>query len=387
MNKQPASILYVDPSMQLGGAEVSLIELMESLDPRSYRPIMLCPGRGHFSDLCQQKGIQVEYFPGIPVLGGKPFDFMRVLIPNMLYISKLIRRLDIQLVHSNWWRVAYYSGLAAHRNHIPAVTHVRDYNDSYRSWPKYWLFGAVSDAIITVSHAVKESICTRIPDLDSKLTTIYDGFPAPLHYQPEQIKALRAEYSMVNYSPLIGVVGSFSPLKGQDIILKALPKILSKYPNARLLLVGEPYSKSQVPYRDELLSIIHQLKLEAQVVLTGFRTDVQLIMASLDILVHPSTLPDAFPHVLLEGGAQRALIVASKVGGIGEIIEDGISGRLVPPGKPEHLAEAIIDLLGHPLIANKMREAINKRVTEKFTISRYVSAVQALYEKLLVGSK
>ena len=387
MTKSPANILYIDPSVQLGGAEVSLIELMEAIDYDRYHPILLCPGSGPFSELCLQNGIQVEYLPGIPVLGGTPFDFMRVLIPNMLAISKLIRRLDIRLVHSNWWRVAYYSGLAAHRNHIPAITHVRDYNDSYRSWLKYWLFGAVSDAIITVSHAVQESIYTRIPDLDSIITTIYDGFPAPLHYQTEQIEALRAEFSMVNYLPLIGVVGSFSPLKGQNIILKSLPKILSKYPNARLLLVGEPYSKAQVPYRDELLRIIHQSKLEDHVVFTGFRTDVQLIMASLDILVHPSTLPDAFPHVLLEGGAQRALIVASKVGGIGEIIEDGISGRLVPPGKPECLAEAIIDLLDQPQNANKMRQAIFKRVTEEFTISRHVSAMQTLYEKLLVGSK
>lgn len=383
INKRPVNLLYIDPSLKLGGANISLIELMEALDPHRYHPIVLCPGKGPFSELCQQKGIQVEYLAGLPPFGGKPLDFVRVLLPNTIAISKLIQQLDIQLVHSNTWRVAYYCGLAAHKQHIPAVTHVRDYNESYRSWLKYWSFGMVSDAIITESHAIRESIRSRIPKLDRKITTIHFGLPTPSHYEFDEIKALRSEFGMVDTSPLLAVVGSFSALKGQAIILKAMPQILSKFPQTKLLLVGEPLSKAQEPYHEELLRIVHQYGMEEHVVFTGFRTDVPLIMAGLDVLVHPPTMPDAFPHVLLEGGAQKALIVASKIGGIGEIIEDGVSGRLVPPGQPESLAQAIIDLLDHPKDAERMREAIFKRVMEEFTISRHVSEVQTLYKELL----
>jgi glycosyltransferase involved in cell wall biosynthesis len=385
LDKHPANILYVDPGLTLGGPEVSIIELMENLDPSLYNPVMLCPGFGNFSKLCIEKGIQVEYLPDIPIQGGHPLDFARVLIPNTLAISRLIQRLNIKLVHANGWRVAFYSGLAAHRNQIPAVTHVRDYHESLRSGIKYWLLGKVSDRLIAVSRAVQESILSCIPALGPKIRTIYDGFPPPVSFSHEQVQRLRSEFSMANRSPLIAVVGTLSPLKGQAIFLRAMPEILKHYPDARLLVIGEPFSKAQEPYRHELIAITHHFGMDDHVVFTGFRNDVQLIMASVDVLVHPPTLPDAFPHVLLEGGGQKALIVASNIGGISEIVQDGISGCLVPPGEPEGFAKAIINLLDHPDLAQKMRAAINVRVTREFSMTRHVSAIQSLYLELLQG--
>jgi glycosyltransferase involved in cell wall biosynthesis len=245
LDKHSVNILYVDPGLTLGGPEVSIIELMENLDPSLYNPVMLCPGFGNFSKLCMEKGIQVEYLPGIPIQGGHPLDFARVLIPNTLAISQLIQRLNIKLVHANGWRVAFYSGLAARQNHIPAVTHVRDYHESFRSGIKNWLLGKVSDRLIAVSRAVQESIFSSVRTLGPKISTIYDGFPPPLSFCHGQVLGLRSEFSMANRSPLIAVVGTISPLKGQAIILMAMPEILKHYPDARLLLVGEPFSKTQ----------------------------------------------------------------------------------------------------------------------------------------------
>jgi glycosyltransferase involved in cell wall biosynthesis len=383
LNIHPANILYVDPGQTIGGSEVSLIELMEGLDPNLYKPILLCPGPGLFPQMCLDKGIRVEYLPGIPILGGHPPDFARVLIPNTIAISRIIKSLDIQLVHSNGWRVAYYSGLAAHLSHIPAVTHIRDYHNSFRSGIKYWLLGRVSDCLIAVSHAVQESIFLSVPALVPKIRTIYDGSPAPKIFSPDQILSLRSEFGMADHFPLIAVVGAFSPLKGQAVILRSMPQILDNYPNARLLLVGESFSKNQEYYRDELIAFTHNFGMEDHVVFTGFRNDVQLIMASVDVLVHPPTLPDAFPHVLLEGGIQKALIVASNIGGISEIVQDGISGCLVPPSQSEGFARAINNLLDRPDISQKMREAIYLRVTQEFSMTRHVSEMQSLYSELI----
>ncbi len=133
------------------------------------------------------------------------------------------------------------------------------------------------------------------------------------------------------------------------------------------------------------MAIIYRFGMEGHVVFSDFRYDIQLIMASIDVLVHSPILPDAFPHVLLEGGAQKALIVASNIGGISEIVQDGISGCLVPTGQPEGFARAINDILSQPDIAHQMQEAINLWVTRVFTIARHVSKVQSLYSELLKG--
>ena len=370
----------------MGSAETCMIELLERLDRNRFYPIVLCPGTGPFSDLCRQKGIRVEYLKGIPNLGGHPLDFARVIIPNTLAISRLIQKLDIRLVHSNWWRVAYYSGLAARICHVPSITHVRDYFESFRAGIKYFLLGAVSDRLIPVSNAVQDSILSHVPSLASKTRVIYDGIPQPQQFRPEQIRGIRREFGMQDRFPLLAIVGSFSPLKGQAVALKAMPQILANYPYARLLLVGEPYSEVQESYRKELLILMHQLGIESHVNFTGFRSDAQLIMAGVDVLIHPATLPDAFPRVLLEGSAQKALIVASQIGGVGEIIQDGATGLLVQPGDPKNLANSLINILNDPLKSQTMREAAYRRVTEKFSIDNNVSEIQHLYEEVMGGS-
>jgi glycosyltransferase involved in cell wall biosynthesis len=379
----PANILYIDPGIQLGGSEISLVELVESLDTDLFNPIVVCPKPGPFSELCQRKNIKMVFLPLLPVAGGKPLEIARTFIPNLLAISRLIKTLDIRLVHSNYWRVAFYCGISAHLRHIPSVTHVRDYHESFRAWPKYWLLGQVSDRLITVSNAVNNSILSHVPSLASKTQTIYDGLPKPTTFSPEQVQRLRDEFGKGIFFPLIAAVGSFSPLKGQHVLLNALPKILNRFPETRLLLVGEPFSREQIPYKEEMVDLVHKNGLEGNVFFTGFRRDIPLIMTSIDILVHPPTKADAFPHVLLEASAHKALIVASNIGGIGEIVQDGVTGYLVQPNDPENLANTIIKALSSPDQANKMREAAYARINNDFSIKEHVSKVQKVYLHLL----
>ena len=383
---RPVRILYANPFAGIAGAENALLELMDNLDRRLYLPHLLIPGSGRLAERCQELDIPTTFLNTIPPPGGQARDTYRTLVHNAWAIARLIRQLGIHLVHANSPRMAYHTGLAARLAGVPHVTHVRDFSNSpFTSRSKAWLLNHTSDRIVTVSKATQQAVIRQGHALAAKTRVVYDGLPPVELFTPQQRQALRTEFGMAGRFPLLAVVGSISHLKGQAVALQSLPAILQRYPQARLLLVGGATDADGEQCLRELKAQVAALGLGEQVVFTGFRTDAPLIMASIDILMHPAVLPDAFPHVLLEASAQQAVIVASDIGGIAEIIQDGVTGRLVPPNQPEQLAQVVTDLLGDGQQSSRMRRAAAERVKAEFSINQTMVQIQAIYEELLVA--
>jgi glycosyltransferase involved in cell wall biosynthesis len=203
------------------------------------------------------------------------------------------------------------------------------------------------------------------------------------HYDFPQKQQLRREFGMSDRFPLLAVIGYISSLKGQEVVIQGMPSILTHFPNARLLLVGQPIDADGKAYLGKLKELTHSLGLEEQVIFTGFRNDVLLIMASIDCLIHAPVLPEAFGRVLLEASALETPIVVSDIGGISEIVLDGETGILVKPGQSNEIAEAVCKLLSDRDLCTRLGQAAGNRVRTDFTITRYVSQMQAVYEELL----
>jgi glycosyltransferase involved in cell wall biosynthesis len=212
---------------------------------------------------------------------------------------------------------------------------------------------------------------------------IYDGISPLPDYSKNIVTCFRNELGMGNNRPLLAVVGSISELKAQIIAVQAMPEILSKFPDARLLIVGEANDRLGELYKQKLISSIEGLGLQNYVTLTGFRNDIPLLMSSIDLLIHVPVLPEALGRVILEASLQGALVIGSDIGGINEIIIDGETGRLVQPGNPSQVAGSVIDLLSSPVKAEQMRRASVIRVKQKFNCDTYVNQIQSVYEELL----
>jgi glycosyltransferase involved in cell wall biosynthesis len=382
--KRAARILYANPTSKTSGAEFSLLALMKELDRQRYEPILLCPNEGLLAQLCREQNIQTLFLPTIPPPAGRARDTFRTLLPNAWAIKRQIKELQIDLVHSNSPRMAYHSGLAARWAGVRHITHVRNISDSPFASPlKGHFLNYLSHQIIAVSEATKAMIVQNAPYTAQKVQVVYNGIGQVPQVEEEQIRALRAEFETHESQPahLLAIIGQLTPWKGQQVALEAMPHILKRFPNTRLLIVGKPLWDET--YKQQLVKLAEELGLSKHIVWTGFRRDIPQLLAAIDILIHCPIKPDPLPRILLEAGAQGTLIVASRIGGIPEQVLDGETGLLVEPNQPEALAQAVIKLLENRQLSLRVRQAAQQRTLALFSIEQHVKKITAIYETLL----
>ena len=229
------------------------------------------------------------------------------------------------------------------------------------------------DHLIAVSNAIERKVVDEGRSGASR-SLIYNGVDLERYDHQEPCCTLRDEYGMDPDSPIVGVVGRLELEKGHPTLLEAWPLVLASVPKAYLLIVGEG---SRL---DALHDIARQEGIERHVVFTGRRDDIPAVTAAFDVAVLPS-YREAQGLTILEAMALSRPVVASNVGGIPEMIEDGVTGLLVPPHDPPALAAAVVRLLrDHPL-ADMIGRAGHDLVHDRFCVQLMVNAVQALYDE------
>ena len=202
---------------------------------------------------------------------------------------------------------------------------------------------------------------------------IYNGVDLQRYDHQEPCCTLPEEYGMEPGSQIVGVVARLEPEKGHPTLLEAWPGVLRAVPDAYLLIVGEGSR------RDALEAQARELRIAHRVVFTGRRDDVPAVTAALDVAVLPS-YREAQGLTILEAMALSRPVVASNVGGIPEMIEDGVTGLLVPPHDADALAAAIVRLLSDHPYADTLGRAGHDLVHDRFCIELMVDAVETIYD-------
>jgi glycosyltransferase involved in cell wall biosynthesis len=315
--------------------------------------------------------------------GGSRFRRVRTIrnyartLPAALSVARIVRANAFSLVLSNSPRAATIGGLAARLTGRPSVTHVRDIVHSpFGRTVARRVLAFASDAFVAASVATRDIIT-----LDRVVRVIHDGLtPEMLRLTPPVLRQQRKE-------PRVGMVAHLSPWKGHADFIRAAALVLERYPAARFVCFGGDSGQAPlVAYRRVLEQMIRELGIHDRVRLAGASADVLEEIAQLDVFVHPPTAPDPFPGAVLEAAALCRPIVATRTGGIPEIIADGRSGLLVPAREPRQLADAIIELLDNrERAASCGREA--RHAAERFTMAATLDGVEALYAQLLAGSR
>lgn len=192
---------------------------------------------------------------------------------------------------------------------------------------------------------------------------------------PGDGRAIRAELGIGTDDPVIGTVCIMRPEKALDVLVRAAALVMADFPRLRVVIAGDGEDRAR------LETVIDQLGLEERVLLTGARTDVPDILAAIDVAVLSSDY-EGSPLSILEFMDAGKPIVATRVGGVPELIDDGVHGVLVPPGDEAGLASAIGAVLRDPRGGSEMGARARERCRREFSLDSTAERLQQLYEQL-----
>jgi glycosyltransferase involved in cell wall biosynthesis len=370
MSVGSTAVLFVDSAEAIGGAEVSLLLLMRHLDRRRFCPVLVC-NEGPLAEAARRQRLDIRVV-AMPKLRGRP-TAPRVLAQAVMELRRIIREERIEIVHCNVMRASFYAALAARMTGRRLIWHARDIHRA-RWYPRLMCH------LATRTIAVSKAVAARVP-CPQRTAIVYNGLdPAP--FAEANGQAFRAEIGVGPNQPLIGIVGRIWPWKGQRLFLETAARIGRSHPAARFCVVGDVLFPADRDYLAELKAYARRLGISDRVVFTGHRHDVATVMAGFDLLVHTSQ-GEPFGRVLIEAMAARRPVVAFADGGVPEIVVDGQTGVLTPPGDVSALVEAIEQLLGDGNRRAAMGQAGRDRVAELFTAEGMTRATEAVYDSLV----
>jgi glycosyltransferase involved in cell wall biosynthesis len=209
--------------------------------------------------------------------------------------------------------------------------------------------------------------------LGRKVITIHSGIDLADFDGRTIVPSLRAARGIAEDQPLVGIAGRFVQVKGMDVFVRAAAQIAASEPRARFFMLGNDAG----PYGDEVHALVLQLGLGEKVTFTGFVDDMHAALADLDIVVVPSRRESA-PLVVYEAMALGKPVVASRVHGLPELVDDGVTGLLVPPEDDAATAKAVLSLLADPDRRRAMGQAAQRRVRTHFDLGLATKKMQDL---------
>jgi len=286
----------------------------------------------------------------------------------LLRIVAWLRRRERPVLHVHTSPALDAAPLLRRLASLAGVVYTRRTSFSLRHARKY---RTGADRYVAVAHSVAEQLvgAGAAPDRVAVIPSAVDL--AEIDAAPD------TDPLGLGAGPKVGCVGALAPEKGQAVLLAAWPEVLAAVPDARLAVVGDG------PQRARLEELARQWP-QGSVRFAGFRNDVASCLKSFDLVVLPS-LAEGVGGAVIEAMACRRAVVASRVGGLPEVVADGVTGLLVPPGDPARLAEAVVGLLVDPDQRTRMGEAGRTRVATDFTVERMVASYLELYRGLRDG--
>ncbi len=371
------NILFLQSSSEHYGSGKIILQVLQVYQREGFRPIVLLTGPGPVEENLKEEGI-VYYVQNLGILRRKyvnPLGLVNRLSKNLKayrFLSQLHMEYQFELVYSNTLAVivgAYW----ARRNKIPHIWHIHEIIPGPSSLVKLLsrLLDISSSKPISVSQAVANHWQPYLKK--SSLEIIHNGIAYDdfLKTFPDAKK----EISIPESSICIGMIGRINPGKGQLFFLQMAEKLAKKYSSVHFILVGDPFTGYE-SILEEIKKEIKDKKLEKRVSYLGFRKDIPRVLAAIDIFVLPSILPDSFPTVILEAMAAGKPVVATLSGGSAEMVEDGVTGFLIPIGDVSKEVAAIGKLIENPNLRSQMGEAGRVRVLKEFSLESFEEKIK-----------
>ena len=371
-----ARILKVVPTLMCGGTETQFMTLSRQLDPTRFDLEFACLRRwGPFVQELADRRIPLSEYQVAT------FRSVQALAQQARLVRHITRR-RIHIVHAyNFYgnvfavppaRLSAPVVIASIRDCAPYLTAMQRRVQRYAC--------QFADCVLVNATAVKDWLIGEGYDA-SKIVVIRNGVDLTRFAGLGDPARIRQELGLAPDAQLVAVVSRLTRLKGLENLLEAVAMLKPRYPELRVLVVGET-SPMELSYLDELKTLAHRHGVGDRVVFMGRRSDVPALLSAVDVSVMPS-LSEALSNVVLESMAAGAPTVATRVGGTPEALVHEQTGLLVPPGDSRALANAVASLLDDRSRANQLGQAARQSIQDRFTVERMVHSTEELYSELL----
>lgn len=370
------TVLFVDQSGQLGGAEFALLQLAGSCTTRSEVVLL---SDGPFRTRLESIGARVQVMSEASVSGiarqASGLNCLRV-VPGILRqiraIAARARDFDVLFLNTQKALVLGALGKPLHRKPVIWYQHdilTREHFGRMQLNVIKWVVRFAVDQVVANSQASARSLAALTGINAHSVPVVYNGIDAGAFNRADgtDMAALRQRLGLPAGAWIAGLFGRLAPWKGQHIALEALARL----PGVHLVLVGAPLFGEDA-YAQRLHEQAATLGIADRVHFAGFQDDVPAWMKAMDVVLHTSTEPEPFGRVIVEGMAAGRPVIAAAAGGVTEIVRHGHNGWLVKPGDSTALAEAIGALRADPALARRMAEQALADAQTEFSVDQYL---------------
>lgn len=378
-----------------GGNQRTLSYFLEFMDREKFNLVLVSPLETNFIRKLRKQGIDCVTVSPPQRLGryggkvlkdtaaGKILTVMD-LLPYNLNLRKVIREKKIDVIYCNCIRAVLSINMAAKLSRTPVLWYIKgELNNQVLDAIGF----ALSDRILFFCEQNKND---KYPGLirlyDDKIGILRIGIDLDSVRQIENKDKshLKKELGIKNSNTNMIYLGQLYPPKGIHYLIEAMGMLIDAFPDIMLYAVGDHVIEEYREYKKEIVRLIEKLGLEGRVVFTGWRSDAMEVASLMDILVHPS-LSEGFGRAVLEGMSLGKPVVATKVGGLREIIKDGQNGFLVDPENPGQVAEKLSILLKDRDLRKKMGKAARETVFSEYMIEDKVRQFERILCDLASG--
>ena len=373
--KPKIKILYIITSSGIGGAEKILYYTATGLDYNKY-DISVCSlkNKGEIARTLEKQGIEVCCLH----MGGRE-RFLGWLssIITLIRLFPYLIRIRPTIVHSFLFRANILARIAGYLTGVPIVISSVRVMGGEKKYFHYVerITSFMVDHYVTVSESVKRYIIDKSKISAEKISVIYNGVNIKSQDNSYEQNP-KMPFKIKDKDRILMTVGRLHKQKGHCYLIQAVSKVRKEFPKVKLLVTGEGEEENN------LKKLVKSLDLMNEVIFAGLSSDIERILPMAELFILPS-LWEGLPNALLEAMAAGKPVVATKVGGIPEIVVHGETGMLIPPRDTDALAAAIIDLLQNRLKAKDMGEAGRIRAGKRFSIYKMIEKTENLYQELL----
>jgi len=399
-------ILYIHHGGGLGGAPLSLFYLLKQLNRSQYKPIVLTFKPGPVVDLYQSNSIETHVVQGatdfshteLEWYGGANLWRLPIQLIGFFktinLVRQYIRRFKPDLIHLNSSTLAA-AAQAAQLESIPVVWHIREpLNNGYVGLRRNWLKTQINRHATRVI-AISDFDAARLTP-SPNIRVIHNFVDFKTFDRTLSPSEARRKFNLTPAQNIVTLLGGVAYPKGTLPFVKALPLVRQQLPNTKFLIAGPPPTVGDSSRVKSLLKFMLQADAYDRRVMAaasdsiatghirflGHRTDIPQVLAATDVLTFPSVVPH-FARPILEAGAMAKPVVASRLGGPLELVQENVTGVFVPPNDPPALAEALIALLKDPHRMTQLGEAGYAQALEKFEAVKNAQRTFAVYDEIL----
>jgi len=361
--------LHVLPTLEVGGMENGVVNVVNGLDERFNSSIFCLDDLGALSSRVKREKVNVRSFNKPP---GKA--------PLLIYtLAKLFKSGDFDVVHTHNKLTLEYAVPAALLAGVPLVVH-GIHGASPTPGPIrrsiYQFLYARFDAVMLVSEALRDDVTNKWAVNDNKIHTIINGVDSELFCPKDKVQGLAKKHGISGDEFILGSVGRLSSVKNYSILIDLVAKLRDKGNNVKGLIVGNG------PELDKLTSHINDKGLKDSFILVGESNEIPDYLAIMDLFILPS-LSEGMSNSILEAMSCGKAIVATRVGGNPELVKDEVNGILVTPDNLDSLLQATELLMNNANIREQMGEESRRIIENKYSLKCMVENYANFYIKML----